>query len=225
MKVIVLGAGVIGVTAAYALGQAGHNVTVIDRAREVASQTSHANGAQLAYSYAEPFACPTTLRKLPGYFMSKDIGIGMRLNMNPSLYRWGFEFIKNCTPSKETENLHAMLALAAQSKAAMQTLTAELDIGIIDCGKLILAKTEKDLEGYGKLENVKRKYGLNVNMLDKEACLELEPALAGWQGAFYGGLYARGDNVLDPVRFCKALQTAAHKKYGVGFEFGHEILG
>jgi len=164
------------------------------------------------------------LKKLPGYFMGKDAGLSMRPSLSPAFYRWGLAFVKNCTAGMETKNLHAMLTLAAKSQATTQALAREIDINIIDCGKLILTRTQEDLESYGKLEAVKTEYGLPVQMLGKGACLDLEPALTGWQGEFFGGLYARGDGVLDPALFCKALQKAASDNYGVRFEFGREIL-
>lgn len=227
MKVLVLGAGVIGVTTAYALGRAGHEITVVDRAGEVANATSQANGAQLAYSYAEPFACPGTLKKLPGYLMGKDAGISMKLNGNLDFYRWGMAFVRNCTRTKDKENLHGMLALAAKSFAAMQTLLRELPKEILNhkpSGKLILTRTQNELNAYGALVDIKKDYGLPIQMLDKPACIDVEPALAHWRGDFYGGLYAKGDSVLEPVEFCKTLQSAGTKKYAVTYKFNHDIL-
>lgn len=227
MKILVLGAGVIGVTTAYALGRAGHEVTVLDRADAVAQITSNANGAQLAYSYAEPFACPGTLKKMPGYLMGKDVGISMKLNGNLDFYRWGLSFIRNCTRARETENLHAMLTLATKSSAAMQKLAGELPKGVLSqkpSGKLILSRTQDELQSHGALADIKEDYGLGVQMLDKSACIDAEPMLAHWQGDFCGGLYAKGDSVLEPVSFCEALQSAGANKYGVTYKFNHDIL-
>lgn len=227
MKILVLGAGVIGVTTAYMLGRAGHEVVVLDRASAVASETSHANGAQLAYSYAEPFAAPGTLKRIPGYLTGRDAGIGMGLTTNPDFYRWGLAFVRNCTRAKEQENLHAMLDLAAKSCAALGKLSAELPEDTLSdkpSGKLILTRTEGELKSYGTLVDVKQSYGLPVDMLDKQTCLDLEPALADWQGEFCGGLYAKGDSVVEPVSFCKALQKSGVEKYGVTYKFNHDIL-
>ena len=227
MKILVLGAGVIGVTTAYALGRAGHEVIVLDKANAVAAETSHANGAQLAYSYAEPFAAPGTLKKIPGYLTGRDAGIGMGLTTNLDFYRWGFEFMRNCTRAKEQANLHAMLDLAAKSCAAMQALKTELPKGTVKqnpSGKLILTRSMDELQSYGALAEIKQSYGLPVEMLDKPACLDLEPALADWQGEFCGGLYARGDSVAEPVAFCKALQKVGMEKYGVTYKFDHTVL-
>ncbi|PHS77460.1 MAG: amino acid dehydrogenase [Robiginitomaculum sp.] len=227
MKILVLGAGVIGVTTAYALGRAGHEVTVLDKADDVAQITSNANGAQLAYSYAEPFACPETLKKLPGYLLGKDPGISMKLTGDLGFYRWGLTFIRNCTRARETENLHAMLTLAAKSSAAMQQLARELPQGIMSqspSGKLILTRTQDELNAYGALADIKENYGLPIQMLDKSACIDVEPALAHWQGDFCGGLYAKGDSVLEPIAFCKALQSVGVQKYAVTYKFNHDIL-
>lgn len=227
MKILVLGAGVIGVTTAYRLGDCGHQVTVIDRASNVAQGASHANGAQLTYSYAEPFAAPETLKKMPGYLLGKDPGIGLRLNANPVFYRWGMSFVRNCTHAREVANLHAMLTLSARSFAAMQKLIAQepaVAAGHKSCGKLLLTRTKDELLSYGALAKIKQSYGLAVEMLDKQACLTQEPALADWQGNFSGGLYAKGDSVIEPVGFCKNLQKAATQKYAVSFKFDHDIL-
>ncbi len=227
VKILVLGAGVIGVNTAYALGRAGHEVTVLDKADAAAQITSYANGAQLAYSYAEPFASPGALKKLPGYLMGKDAGIGMQLNKSLDFYKWGLAFIRNCTRARETENLHAMLTLAAKSFVAMQELKKELPKGVLSqnpSGKLILTRTEDELQSYGSLTNIKEDYGLGVQMLDKTACIDVEPMLAHWQGDFCGGLYAKDDSVLEPVAFSKALQSAGTKKFGVTYKFNHEVL-
>ena len=226
MKILVLGSGVIGMTTAYALGRAGHEVVVIDRADVTASQASHANGAQLAYSYSEPFASPATFRKLPKYLLGKDVGIGISPTMNPAFYRWGFAFIRNCSAPKETANLHAMLRLAAKSLAAMQTLEKELVNGVITgghIGKIILTKTQSELDSFGALVGLKSEYGLPVEIIGKQACIDIEPALAHWKGEFCGGLYAKGDRVLDPVVFCNALQKDGIKNFSIRYKFGHEI--
>ncbi len=227
MKILVLGAGIIGVTTAHALGRLGHEVFVIDQADVVASQTSHANGAQLAYSYVDPFANSATFKKIPKYMLGFDEGIRLRFTSTFSYYAWGLEFIRHCTSKKAAANMQIMLELARRSKQAMAQICSEIPAAAIrahGAGKIILAHTPQELEKLNASVALKKSYGFDVEMLDKESCIFQEPGLGSWQGKFCGGIYAPGDKVLDPLVFCQTIQTHSENKYGVGYHFGHTIL-
>ncbi len=227
MKILVLGAGVIGVTTAHALSRLGHEVLVIDRGDAVASQASQANGAQLAYSYVDPFANSTTFKKIPKYMLGFDEGISLGLTRKFAYYAWGLEFIRHCTPKKAVENMQIMLELARSSKQAMSQICTEIPDATIrayGAGKIILARTPQELEKLGKTVTLKKSYGFDVKILDKKNCIIHEPSLKFWQGEFCGGIYAPGDKVLDPLLFCLALQAHSESKYDVRYHFGHTIL-
>ena len=222
LKIIVLGAGVIGVSTAYVLAQAGHEVMVIDKASEICTQTSYANGGQLAFSYADPFASPKTLRDLPKYLFGKDPGISMRWAKNPFYYRWGLQFLKQCTQKNASTNFLQLLDLASSSQRAMRELVVDLPNGIVNKrprGKLILTRSESETQSFGKSIQLKKKFGVPIELVDKARCLEIEPALEHWQDNFIGGVWAKNDDVLDTLKFCKALQRISTEKFSVEYRF------
>ena len=228
MKIIVLGAGVIGVSTAYVLGKAGHDVMVIDKASEICTQTSHANGGQLAFSYADPFASPATLRNLAKYLFGNDPGISMHWSKDPFYYSWGLQFLKQCTQKNTTANLQQLLDLASKSQQAMIEVAAHLPDGIINKrprGKLILTRSDSESHDFGKSMPLKQKFGVPIELVDKARCFDIEPALEHWQNNFSGGVWAKNDDVLDTLEFCRALQTISIEKFSVEYRFEHEISG
>ena len=227
MKVLVLGAGVIGVTTAYVLGRQGHEVVVIDKADEVASGASHANAGQLSYSYVDPFPNPGILAKLPDYILGRDNGIKINQNFSPHYYSWGLQFLRNCTPERAKKNLHTMLGFAHHSMVAMQRLTDEISDDLTannSRSKLILAITDAELEKYEKSAAQKQQFGFDVEILSREECIDKEPALKTWQGTFCGGLYAKKEQTIDPQKFCNLLKKKSAKQFGIEFKLGHSIL-
>ncbi len=237
MKILVLGAGIVGVTTAHALGRLGHEVLVIDQADSVASQASHANGAQLAYSYVDPFANLATLKNIPKYMLGRDGGIRLRLAKNLSYYMWGLEFLRNCTPEKTKANMQVMLEHAQRSKEAMERLCSEVSSSDLSdselqggailakgAGKIILARNSEEMQKFNESAELKKSYGFDVEMLDKAGCIKREPALSSWRGEFCGGIFALGDKVLDPLAFCKKIQTISETKFKVKYHFGQKII-
>jgi len=226
MKILVLGAGVIGVTTAYVLGRQGHEVVVIDKADAVASGASHGNAGQLAYSYVDPFPNPSILKKLPRYMSGRDSGIKIKPVMNTHYYRWGLLFLRNCTAARAKCNMDTMLGLARQSMEAMQRLSTELPgdmLSEIPRGKIILAKTQADMIKLEKPALEKQASGFDVETLSRDECISKEPALSTWQGDFCGGLFAKAEGTLDPLRLCRALENASKKQFSVAFKMGHTI--
>ena len=120
MHVCVLGAGVVGLATAYALTQAGHQVTVIDRATPGAG-TSGGNGAQLSYSYVQPLADPSIWRQLPKLLLAPDSPLKLRLQADPQQWAWGLRFMQACKASTSLQTTTQLLALATTSRAASGT--------------------------------------------------------------------------------------------------------
>lgn len=227
MKIIVLGAGVIGVTTAYVLGRQGHEVIVVDKEDIFACGASHANGGQLAYSYVDPFPNPGILKKLPGYMLGRDSGIKINPTLCLSYYRWGLQFLRHCTAVRTKSNMEIMLGLARRSAAAMQRLSSEIPDLLADennhRGKIILAKTSSDMKAFENPAQIKRGFGFEIEILDREDCIKKEPTLASWQGEFCGGAFAKGDRTIDPLMLCESLKKSSEQKYGVHYKFGHTV--
>jgi len=226
MKICVLGAGVIGLTTAYALGRQGHEVIVIDKEGKVASGASHANAGQLSYSYVDPFPNPGILRKLPGYMLGRDNGIKIKPVLKAQYYRWGLQFLKNCTHARAKNNMDTMLGLAHQSMDAMQALSAELPgdlLSEIPRGKIILAKTQAAMAKFEAPAQEKLAAGFDVEILNRAQCIEKEPALQTWQGNFCGGLFTKNEGTLDPLKLCRSLEAVSVSRFDTVYKMGHTI--
>lgn len=226
MKICVLGAGVIGISTAYALARMGHEVLVVEKGSDVATGASHANGAQLSYSYIDPFPGPSVLKKLPGYLLGTDPAIQFGLSLKPDYLRWGLSFLQNCSQANFNDNQKARLTLANLSKEAMSTYERDLPKGALSrtgTGKLVLAQTEAESVSMATREVADQAVKRNQTYLSASECLEVEPGLTGWQGELFGGTYSSTDNALDPVTYCKALQQACKNTFKVSFHFNQNI--
>lgn len=227
MKICVLGAGVVGVSTAYALARLGHDVSVIDKANDVAAGASHANGAQLSYSYVDPFSGPDAVKKLPGYLLGSDPAIQLGLSLRPDYLKWGLSFLRNCNAARFKENKKARLALACSSRDAMNAFEQDLPKKALrrtGQGKLVLAQTQSDNEAMIRRDSSDEFEEYGQRYLTAEECRNVEPALAGWQGALLGGVYSPHDNALNPVTYCKVLRKSGEDKFGVNFNFGQTVL-
>ncbi len=226
MKILVLGAGVIGLTTAFALGRQGHEVIVIDMADVVASGASHANAGQLAYSYVDPFPSPGIVKKLPGYMFGRDSGIIIKPTLKPHYYRWGLQFLRNCTRARAERNMATMLDFGYQSMQAMQRLSAQLPgdmLSDIPRGKIIFAKTPEAMAKFEEPTAKKQAKGFDVEILSRAECIDQEPTLGTWQGTFCGGLLARNEGTLDTLKLCRAVEGASATEFGVVYKMGHAI--
>ena len=226
MKTIcVLGAGVVGLSTAYALARNGHNVIVVDQNDQIAGGASQANGAQLSYSYVDPFANPQILKSLPRYLLGLDPAIQLRPKLSLHYLMWGLAFINNCRPSRVQRNLEDRAALAKTSALAFDVFfnQSKLDIPVPKSrGKLVLLP---DAHSYQKAVNGRDKYlelGLERMVLDKSECLDLEPNLSAVTEDFAGGVFAPSDFAFDPVIYCEILRREG-QKLGVDFRLGTEV--
>jgi len=138
MHVVVLGAGVIGVTTAYYLTERGHTVTVVEREDEVASGASGGNGGQLSYSFTDAMASPALLAKLPRVISGLDPAFDVRPPIDTLPIRWGLDFLKQCTSQRARSNTLAVLQMAMRSSSLMAELRSQvsLDFSFRRAGKL-----------------------------------------------------------------------------------------
>ncbi|MGZ5113260.1 MAG: FAD-dependent oxidoreductase, partial [Usitatibacter sp.] len=125
MKVLVLGAGVLGTTTAWYLAQAGHEVVVVDRREGAGLETSFANGGQISVCHAEPWANPEAPLKILQWLARDDSPLLFRLRMDPAQWLWGARFLYECRPSRTRENIKQIVKLALYSRAALQQLRAD----------------------------------------------------------------------------------------------------
>ena len=128
MRVIVLGAGLLGVTSAYFLSQLGHEVTVIDRQGAPGAETSFANGGQISVSHAEPWANPSAPLKVLQWLGQEDAPLLFRIRADMRQWLWGLSFLRNCTPARTRHNIEQIVRLGTYSRSVLQQLRADTGI-------------------------------------------------------------------------------------------------
>jgi len=199
MKVGVLGAGVVGLTTAWWLVEAGHDVVLIDRAAGPAAGASGANGAQLSYRFVAPMASPKMLGQLPGLFLPGENA--MKVSLDAELVAWGLRFLKACTNAEVARTTAAQLALAELSRLELERLlgTVPLDFGRRTAGKLVIYRKAVDFAAATPGE------GEAAELLGPDECRALEPGLVLKNNEFAGGLYTPSEQVGDCAAFCRQL--------------------
>lgn len=225
MKLIVLGAGVIGITSAWYLARAGHQVTVVERRNGPALETSFANGGQISVSHAVPWANPDAPRELIDWLPREDAPLRFRLRADWRQWWWGARFLYECLPGRSRRNAQTILELALDSQRALRSLRSELalDFDHRSAGILSLYETPRAYEeALGRLELL----GPRVQRVAKSAdeCVAIEPALAGRRAPLAGGIYAPGDESGDVHRFTVALAERCVER-GVDFRYGWSVEG
>ena len=222
MKALVLGAGVVGLTTAWALTEDGWDVVVVDRNPAPGGDASPGNGAQLSYSHVAPFASPETLRHMPAMLLQRGGPVRMRPGFDWDFLRWGMAFLRQCTPGAVARTTVAQLALAASSRAEMERLvgTLPLDFGLREAGKLVV---HRDAAAFAAARRqVARQNGLGAeqSVLGPRACLELEPGLRITETALAGGIYTAADQVGDCAAFCRDLAGVLRTRNTVEWRLG-----
>lgn len=227
MHVAVLGAGVVGITTAHYLAAAGHDVTVVDQAPGVARECSSANGAQLSYSYTEVMASPSFLLKMPGLVAGTDPAIRVRPPIGADIVRWGLAFLGQCTRRGAAANTRANLEMAVRSAQLLRELRNELpaDFHYREAGKLILLRTERELDDARRASAIKAELGVRVNVIPYDEAVHLEPTIGRMTGPYAGAVYSPGDDVGDTGEFTALLAGRLERQRAVRFVFDTAITG
>lgn len=226
MKVIVLGAGVVGATTAYYLAASGHDVTVVERCDEPAAGTSHANGGQLSYSFTDALARPSFLKAIPGLLLGRDPAVHVTLRSNPPLIGWGLRFLMQCTPSRARANTLHMLRLAMRSAPLLAAIRERTGVQFAfrQSGKLVLLPASANLKAVARSIALKKEHGCHTDLLSIATACELEPALERFRGRYAAALYSAGDEVGDARQFTSALCDWLARDSGVRFRYGETAL-
>jgi len=224
MKVIVLGSGVIGVTSAWFLAQAGHEVTVIDRQDAAGKETSYANAGEVSPGYSAPWAGPGVPLKAIKWLLMQHRPLVIRPHLDMGLVRWGLSMLRNCTAARYEINKGRMVRLAEYSRDVLREMRTSSGIGYDERsqGTLQLFRTQKQLDGTGADIEVLKRYGVRYELLDRAGFIRHEPALARVQDKFVGGLLLPGDETGDCFKFTQNLAAMAAQR-GVQFRYGTSI--
>lgn len=226
MHVMVLGSGVIGVSCAYHLALAGHEVTVLDRQAAPGLETSFANAGEVSPGYSAPWAGPGVPLKAVKWLLMEHRPLVIRPHLDWGLIRWGVAMLRNCTAARYERNKSRMVRLAEYSRDRLRELRDETGIRYDQRmqGTLQLFRTQKQLDGTVADIAILRRYGVRFEVLDPEGCIRHEPALAQVREKFVGGLLLPGDETGDCFTFTQELAQLAELR-GVKFRFGVNIRG
>jgi len=224
MKVLVLGAGVVGVTSAYYLARAGHEVTVVDRQQGAGLETSFANAGQVSFGYSAPWAGPGIPQKALKWMFMRHSPLVIRPKLDPLQWSWLWQMLRNCTEAAYQTNKSRMVRVADYSREALADLREETGITYDgrERGTLQLFRTQEQLDHIADDLRVLKQYDVPFEVLDRAGCIGAEPALARVQEKFVGGLRLPLDETGDAHIFTQRLAAICAEK-GVTFHYGTRI--
>lgn len=224
MKVLVLGAGIIGTSSAWFLNKAGHDVCVIERQPGVAQETSFANGGQIAVSHAEPWANPHTPWKLFKYLGKDDAPLLFRPRSELHQWIWGLNFLRECSRKRSDKNIRQILALSEYSRQTLLALRSETGLSYDSLSKGILHfyTDHREFERSLHAARLMRELGCPRNTLNADEVVKKEPALTSIQHKIVGGDFTETDESGDAHKFTHGLAQQASKA-GVDFRFNTSV--
>ena len=224
MKVLILGAGVIGVSTAWYLTQHGHEVTVIDRREGAGLETSFANGGQISVCHAEPWANPDAPGKILQWLWRDDAPLLFRLRMDPHQWSWGIRFLAECLPGRTRANIGEIVRLSLFSRASLQELRAATGIQYdqLELGILHYYTEREEFDRAAGAASIMRKYGLDRDVKSIDEAVKIEPALASARDRIVGATYTSSDESGDAHLFTARLAKMAGEK-GARFLYGRAI--
>ncbi len=226
MKAIVMGAGVVGVTTAYYLAKAGHQVTVLDRRDEPATETSFANAGLIAPGHSFTWNSPRAPKLLWQSIWRKDLAYRMHFSLDPRFWTWGLKFLRACSAETARTNTLVKLKLCRYSQAKLEEIAAAEGLEYHQYKKGLLYFYRDPAHFAQGVQNMTllKENGHPVEIIDAKRCIEIEPALAPIAGKLAGAVYCPTDGSGDCRLF--ALQLAeVCKRLGVEFQLGTQIHG
>ena len=224
MRVVVLGAGVVGVTCAWYLAESGHEVTVVDRQAQAGMETSFANGGQISAGHAEPWARPGVLPKVFRWLGREDAPLLFRPRLSIAQWEWGLRFLFECLPGRLERNTQELAGLALYSRECLIALRQSTGIQYqsLQRGILHFCTDESDFEALARHAEATRHLGIAREVKSGAECIVLEPALAGSSIEIAGGVYTPRDESGDAHVFTLELARMAQTR-GVSFRYGTTI--
>ncbi|HKE38343.1 MAG TPA: D-amino acid dehydrogenase [Casimicrobiaceae bacterium] len=224
MKVLVLGAGVVGTASAWFLRERGHEVTVLERQASAAMETSFANGGQVAVSHVEPWANPQAPLQILKWLGKPDAPLLFRPRVDFAQWRWGAQFLFECLPSRTRRNMLQILAMSKYSVAVLRELRAATALRYDDLqsGILQLYTDHEGFEAAVETAELVRGYGIAREVKTPDECVALEPALGRRREWIVGGTYAATDESGDARKFTQGLAALAVER-GVAMRYGVNI--
>ena len=214
MKVAVIGSGIAGITTAYFLARAGHEVVIYDKRKYPAMATSYANGGQLSASNAETWNSWRSVKKGVKWLFKEDAPLKINPKINLQKYDWIYRFIK-AIPQAESNTLKTcQWALRAHKLYKEIALRENLSFDMVEKGILHIYTDKSELENARKINKIYKKAGLARWEVSPKECLEIEPALVP-PPKLLGGFFNETDFTGDIHKFCTNLLFILETKYKV----------
>jgi D-amino-acid dehydrogenase len=224
MKVIVLGAGLLGVTSAYFLRQQGHDVTVVDRQASPAAETSFANGGQISVSHAEPWANPSAPLKVLKWLAREDAPLLFRLRADLRQWLWVLGFLRECTPGRTRHNIEQIVRLGTYSRDVLQALRRDRGIEYDQRtqGILHFYTSQEEFAAAEAPAAQMRELGCDRRVISADEAVRIEPALRHIRPKLAGATYTATDESGDANRFARELVRHCEAD-GVQFLMSHTV--
>ena len=224
MKVVVLGSGIVGVTSAYELAKAGHEVMVIDRQPGPALETSFANAGQVSFGYCSPWAAPGIPLKALKWLFMEHAPLVLRPKLDVAMLVWLLRMLSNCSSKRYAINKSRMLRLANYSRVALAEVRSETGLAYDEGmqGTVQLFRTQHQLDASAKDVAALAADGVPYEVLDRDGCVRMEPALTHVRDKIVGGLLTPNDETGDCFKFTNALAKKA-EEMGVRFTYNSVI--
>lgn len=224
MRVLVIGAGVIGVASAWFLAELGFEVTVVDRQAEPAAETSFANGGQISVSHAEPWANPSAPMKVLKWLVRGDAPLLFRPRADLRQWRWIAGFLRECTPARTRRNVEQLVGLGLYSRDMLRALREQTGIEYdgLSLGILHLHTDPAELEAAREPSRLMTELGCECRLVSASDAIAIEPALAAIGPKLAGAVFSPGDESGDAHRFTRELAERCRQR-GVRFLGGHQV--
>ena len=225
MKIIVLGAGIIGISTAWHLLERGHEVVVVDRQPDAALETSFANGAQISVSYCEPWANRDAPLKAIKWLFDKEAPLLLRPQMDPHQWSWLLQFLGQCNDTAFERNVQQIVALGAYSHAALKEMIGKTNFEFdrLERGIAHFYTDQKSFDDAGEAVNVMRRYGVQRRLVSKQELFEIEPAFKAYGEHITGGTFTNTDESGDARVFTQKLAKLCEER-GAQFLYSHDIV-
>jgi D-amino-acid dehydrogenase len=224
VKVLVLGAGVIGTTTAWFLREHGHEVTVVERHSAAALETSFANGGQISVSHVEPWANPAAPFQILKWLGQADAPLLFRPRLDMQQWRWALQFLIECLPSRTRRNMLQILAISKYSGEVLRNLRAATGLHYDDLqrGILQIYTDPKGFDAAAQAAALVRQYGIAREVKTAAECIAIEPSLKSRRDWIAGGTYTASDETGDAKKFTQSLAALAIER-GAGFRYGMTV--
>jgi D-amino-acid dehydrogenase len=227
MKILVLGAGVVGTAAAYFLARDGHEVTVVERHAGAAMGTSQSNAGLVSPGDATAWASPAALKTFVKSLYTPGLGIKVKPSLDPMFLKWCWRFLFQCTSARAHANTAVKLRLALYARECINAISADTGVNY-DARKrgiVYFFRSQQTLDAGAAHMGFLAERGLEIEVVNRRRLLEIEPGLAGAGEGIAGAVYSPMDQTGDSAMFVKGLTTFCAERLAVTYAFGTEVTG